>query len=120
MMPDLSVDDILTTTRSVRKRLDFSRPVSRQVLLECLELAVQAPTAAHAPSGQWLFVGDPDKKKALGDIYRTIFNAYPPRQGISSRGASCMCAARYRAEETAVSWCSVAESSSARSGLGSC
>jgi nitroreductase len=76
MTPNLSVDDVLSTTRSVRKRLDFSRPVSRQVLLECLELAIQAPAASHATSGQWFFVGDPDKKKALGDIYRTNFDAY--------------------------------------------
>ncbi|MDT7764109.1 MAG: hypothetical protein QOC63_3529, partial [Mycobacterium sp.] len=41
---NLSVDDVLTTTRSVRKRLDLEKPVPREVLLECLELALQAPT----------------------------------------------------------------------------
>ena len=64
MTLNLSVDDVLTTTRSVRKRLDFHRAVSRDVLLECLELAIQAPMASGAPSGQWLYVADPDKKGA--------------------------------------------------------
>ena len=45
MALDLTVDELLTSTRSVRKRLDFDRPVSREVLMECLDLALQAPTA---------------------------------------------------------------------------
>jgi nitroreductase len=75
MTLNLSVDELLTTTRSVRKRLDFEKPVSREVLMECLELALQAPTGSNAQGWQWLFVEDADKKKALADIYRT--NATP-------------------------------------------
>jgi nitroreductase len=66
---NLSVDEVLTTTRSVRKRLDFDKPVPREVLLECLRLAIQAPTGSNAQGWQWVFVEDPDKKKALADIY---------------------------------------------------
>jgi nitroreductase len=73
---NLSVDEVLTTTRSVRKRLDFEKPVSRDVLLECLELAVQAPTGSNAQGWQWVFVEDSDKKKAIADIYRTNFDMY--------------------------------------------
>ncbi len=73
---NLSVDEVLTTTRSVRKRLDLEKPVSREVLLECLELAVQAPTGSNAQGWQWVFVEDADKKKALGDIYRANFELY--------------------------------------------
>ena len=47
MTLNLSVDEVLTTTRSVRKRLDFDKPVSRDVLMECLELALQAPTGVE-------------------------------------------------------------------------
>jgi nitroreductase len=76
MTLNLSVDEVLTTTRSVRKRLDFEKPVPREVLLECLELAVQAPTGSNAQGWQWVFVEDADRKKALGDIYRTNFAMY--------------------------------------------
>ena len=72
----LSVDEVLTTTRSVRKRLDFDKPVPREVLLECLELAIQAPTGSNAQGWRWVFVEDADKKKALADIYRASFAMY--------------------------------------------
>jgi nitroreductase len=73
---NLSVDEVLTTTRSVRKRLDFDKPVPRDVLLECLELAIQAPTGSNAQGWQWVFIEDPDKKKAVADIYRANFAMY--------------------------------------------
>ncbi len=70
MTLNLSVDEVLTTTRSVRKRLDLEKPVPREVLMECLELALQAPTGSNAQGWQWVFVDDPEKKKAIADIYR--------------------------------------------------
>ncbi|MGA5542021.1 nitroreductase family protein [Mycobacterium sp. NPDC051198] len=73
---NLTVDELLTTTRSVRKRLDFEKPVSREVLMECLDLALQAPTGSNAQGWQWVFVEDPAKKKALADIYRANANPY--------------------------------------------
>ena len=69
MTLNLSVDEVLTTTRSVRKRLDFDKPVPREVLTECLELALQAPTGSNSQGWQWVFVEDAEKKKAIGDIY---------------------------------------------------
>lgn len=75
MTLDLTVDELLTTTRSVRKRLDFEKPVSRDVVMECLDLALQAPTGSNAQGWQWVFVDDPAKKTALADIYRA--NATP-------------------------------------------
>ena len=48
MTLNLSADEVLTTTRSVRKRLDLEKPVPREVLIECLDLALQAPTGSNA------------------------------------------------------------------------
>ncbi|MDH6196936.1 nitroreductase [Mycobacterium frederiksbergense] len=73
---NLSVDELLTTTRSVRKRLDFEKPVPREVIMECLDLALQAPTGSNAQGWQWVFVEDPAKKKALADIYRASADGY--------------------------------------------
>jgi nitroreductase len=75
MTLNLTADEVLTTTRSVRKRLDFDKPVPRKVLMECLDIALQAPTGSNAQGWQWVFVEDAAKKKALADIYRA--NATP-------------------------------------------
>jgi nitroreductase len=76
MTLNLSVDEVLTTTRSVRKRLNFDKPVSREVLMECLELALQAPTGSNSQGWQWVFVEDAEKKKAIGDIYLANARVY--------------------------------------------
>lgn len=73
---DLTVDELLTSTRSVRKRLDFDKPVPREIVMECLDLALQAPTGSNAQGWQWVFVDDPEKKKALADIYRVAATPY--------------------------------------------
>ncbi len=71
-----SVDELLTTTRAVRKRLDLNRPVGRDVILECLRLAMQAPTASNAQDWRWLVITDADKRAAIADIYRSIGAQY--------------------------------------------
>jgi nitroreductase len=72
----LTADEVLTTTRSVRKRLDLERPVERSVVLEALEIALQAPTGSNSQGWHWMFVEDHDTKKALGDLYRKNFEDY--------------------------------------------
>ncbi|KZS72233.1 nitroreductase [Mycobacterium kansasii] len=74
-----SVDELLTTTRSVRRRLDLNRPVGREVILECLRLATQAPTASNAQDWRWLVVTDADKRAAIADIYRSVGAEYLAR-----------------------------------------
>lgn len=71
-----SVDELLTTTRAVRKRLDLTRPVSRDVILECIRLAMQAPTASNAQDWRWVVVTDPGKRAAIADIYRSVGAEY--------------------------------------------
>jgi nitroreductase len=61
--------EVLTTTRSVRLRLDLDRPVAADVLGECLQVALQAPTGGHAEDWRWVIVGDPDLKAQIGAIY---------------------------------------------------
>lgn len=73
---DLSANDVLTTTRSVRKRLDLDRPVERAVVEECLEVALQAPTGSNSQGWQFVFVEDAGKKQALADIYSRNFRKY--------------------------------------------
>ena len=73
---DLTADQLLSTTRSVRKRLDLERPVEPEIVLECLDLALQAPTGSNRQGWHWMFITDADKKKALADLYKTNFLAY--------------------------------------------
>jgi nitroreductase len=73
---NLSSDEVLTTTRAVRKRLDLERPVEREVLLECLDIALQAPTGSNSQAWQWVFVEDPAKKKVIADYYGANFDKY--------------------------------------------
>lgn len=72
----LTIDDVLATTRSVRRRLDLSRPVEREVIEECLALAQQAPTPSNMQNWQFLVVTDPGTRAALGDLYRRGFEIY--------------------------------------------
>ncbi len=76
MLLDLSPDELLTTTRSVRKRLDFSRPVEPEVIRECLEIAVQAPTGGNRQTWSFVVVTDPAKRQAIGDLYRQGYEIY--------------------------------------------
>jgi nitroreductase len=71
-----TVDRLLSTTRSVRKRLDFDRPVPPDIVLDCLRLAVQAPTGSNSQGWRWLVVTDPEKKSELADMYRKSGKAY--------------------------------------------
>jgi len=71
-----TVDEVLSTTRAVRRRLDLTRPVEREVIVECLRLAVQAPTASNDQNWRWMVVTDPDKRAAIADIYRDCGEEY--------------------------------------------
>ena len=70
------VDQLLSTTRAVRKRLDFDRDVPDDVLLECLQLAVQAPTGSNRQGWRWMVVRDQAKKDALAEIYNRAGGEY--------------------------------------------
>jgi nitroreductase len=71
----LTPDELLSTTRAVRKRLDLRRPVPREVIEECLALAQQAPTGGYSQNWHFVVVTDPEKRKAIGELWRGV--AYP-------------------------------------------
>lgn len=66
---DLTLDEVLSTTRAVRRRLDLSRPVEREVLEECLRLAQQAPTAGYRENWHFVLVTDPDRRRGIAELY---------------------------------------------------
>lgn len=70
------LNHVLTTTRSVRLRLDLERPVPVEVVGECLQLALQAPTGGHAQDWRWLVVADPELKAELGRLYLRGYEEY--------------------------------------------
>ena len=74
---DLSqTDRLLTTTRSVRKRLDLTRPVEREVVLQCLRIALQAPSGGNSQPWRWLVIDDPEKKQQIGALYSKAHDPY--------------------------------------------
>jgi len=69
-------DELLTTTRSVRKRLDLDRPVERDVIEECIDIALQAPTGSNAQGWRWLVVTDQERKDKIAEYYRQAGAGY--------------------------------------------
>jgi len=71
---DLSLDELLSTTRSVRKRLDFSRPVPDEVITACVRLALQAPAGSNIPRTRFVVVRDADTRRKLAELYYAVYN----------------------------------------------
>jgi nitroreductase len=79
----VATDKLLTTTRSVRKRLDLTREVEPQVIQDCIDIAMQAPTGTNAQNWACVVITDPAKKKFIADAYRNggemmAGSGYPP------------------------------------------
>ncbi|HFE65664.1 MAG TPA: nitroreductase family protein [Chloroflexi bacterium] len=75
-----TVDKLLTTTRTVRKRLDLTRPVEPEIIRECLEIAIQAPTGGNSQGWHFVVVTGPEKKARIGELYRESFFIYARSQ----------------------------------------
>jgi nitroreductase len=71
----LTPDELLTTTRSVRKRLDYDRPVPRDVVVDCVRIAQQAPQGSNIAQTQFLLLDDPKVIQAVGAIYLDVFES---------------------------------------------
>jgi nitroreductase len=81
----MTPDELLTTTRTVRKRLDLTREVPRELIEECLRIAVQAPSGSNRQGWQWLVVTDPGQRAAIGAVYKKACDAYLESQGAAGR-----------------------------------
>ena len=82
-----AADKLLTTTRSVRKRLDLTRDVPLELIDECIEIAMQAPTGTNAQNWAFVVVSDPAKKKAIADFYRQAGETIDGRFGLPPAAA---------------------------------
>jgi len=97
---DLSPDELLSTTRSVRKRLDFDRPVEREVLDECLALAQQAPNASNLEPWCFVVVTEQAIRAKLAECYATGWAAYRKAidEGAEGAKSSVLSSAQYLAD----------------------
>lgn len=90
-MLDLTPDELLSTTRAVRRRLDLARPVPREILEECVRIAVQAPTSTNTQNWHFLIVTDEARKAALAELYRRSWTVYnggkPPEEAAADTGS---------------------------------
>lgn len=76
----LTADEVLTTTRAVRRRLDLERPVPRELVGECVRIAAQAPAGQNRTLVRWLLVDDRDLVARAGAIYRqAVADTLPER-----------------------------------------
>lgn len=80
----LSADEVLTTTRAVRKRLDFERPVEDDIIMECLDIALQSPTGSNSQNWLFLVVTDETKRMALAELYRQAWAIYQDMDGAAA------------------------------------
>ncbi|MCX6469639.1 MAG: nitroreductase family protein [Corynebacteriales bacterium] len=82
---DLDPDELLTTTRTVRKRLDLDRDVPMELIRECLEVALQAPSGSNRQGWQWVVVTDAEQRAKVGEIYRQETEKYLASQASAAK-----------------------------------
>src|SRR5215213_8357055 len=81
-----AADHLLTTTKQVRKRLDLSRPVPRELLLECIDIASHAPMGGNQERNRWMIIDDPATKAEIAPLYQSVGEAYLAASGEGAEG----------------------------------
>jgi nitroreductase len=81
-MLDLTPDELFSTTRAVRKRLDVERPVPDGLVRECVAAAMQAPSGSNNMTMQFVVVRDAEKRRAIGEVYRQCYEIYKGLDGV--------------------------------------
>jgi nitroreductase len=82
---ELDPDQLLSTTRAVRKRLDLTRPVPAELIRECVAMALQAPSGSNVVTMRFVVVTDEEKRRAIGEVYRQCYAAYRESPGYAGR-----------------------------------
>jgi nitroreductase len=93
---DLDPDQLLSTTRAVRMRLDFTRPVPDSLIRECAVMALQAPSGSNVVTMQLVVVRDQQKRRAIGAVYRAVYERPLVRAGWAPHGPRCTAPGRRR------------------------
>ncbi len=76
-----TVDKLLTTTRAVKRRLDLSRTVEREIIEECFEISIQAPIGGNIPKYHFVVITEAEKKTAIAELYRkSLYENYLPHR----------------------------------------
>jgi nitroreductase len=100
----LTPRELLTTTRTVRKRLDLARPVARDVVEDCLRIAFQAPNGSNQQLWHWVVVDDAPMRAAMAEIYRAAMDDHIARMDAArARGTGGTYSVRARQAEIATS-----------------
>lgn len=81
-----NADHLLKTTKQVRKRLDLSRPVPRELLLECIDVASHAPMGGNLERNRWMIIDDPATKARIAPIYQAVGRPYLAANGADAEG----------------------------------
>jgi nitroreductase len=105
-----SVDTVLATARSVRRKLDFERPVPREVILECIDLATQAPTGLGEENWRFVVVTEPARKQALAALYSAVLEELFRARGVEMKPTQRALADRLHEIPAMILVCTVAAS----------
>ena len=103
-----SIDTVLSTARSVRRRLDFDRPVEAATILDCIDIATQAPTGLGGESWRFVVVLDSYRKRRLAEVYRTVLYELAEQRGLEIKPTQEALVARLHQVPAMILVCSMA------------
>lgn len=104
-----SVDQVLSTARSVRRKLDFDRPVEPEVLFDCINVSTQAPTGLGGENWRFMVVTDPARKTQIADVYRNVLADLQRERGLEIKSTQRSLADRLHEMPALIFVCAIGE-----------
>ncbi len=104
-----SVDQVLSTARSVRRKLDFDRPVEPEVLFDCINVSTQAPTGLGGENWRFMVVTDPARKTQIADVYRSVLADLQRARGLEIKSTQRSLADRLHEIPALIFVCAIGE-----------